>query len=42
MGVLDWENSVLDRKKWQQLLEQAKTHPGLWSLKRRRNRENRG
>jgi hypothetical protein len=35
IGVLDWK-SVLDRKKWQELLEQAKTHPGLQSLKRKR------
>jgi hypothetical protein len=35
MGVLDWKKSVLDRKKWQELLEQAKTHPGLYSLKKK-------
>jgi hypothetical protein len=27
--VLDWKKSVLDRKYWQGILEQAKTHPGL-------------
>jgi hypothetical protein len=36
MGVLDWKKRVLDRKKWQELLEKAKTHPGLYSLKRKR------
>jgi hypothetical protein len=29
MGVLDWKKSVLHRKKWQELLEQTKTHAGL-------------
>jgi hypothetical protein len=28
MGVLDWKKCVLDGKKWQELLQQAKTHPG--------------
>jgi hypothetical protein len=36
VGVLDWEKSVLDRKYRQGILEQPKTHPGLWSLVRRR------
>jgi hypothetical protein len=28
IGVADWKKCVLDRQKWQQLIEQAKTHPG--------------
>ena len=29
VGVLDWKKCVFDRKYWQGILEQAKTHPGL-------------
>jgi hypothetical protein len=29
VGVLDWKKSVFDRKYWQGILEQAKTHPRL-------------
>jgi hypothetical protein len=28
VGVLDWRKSVLDRKYWQEILEQAKTIQG--------------
>jgi hypothetical protein len=40
VGVLDWKKSVFDRKYWQGILEQAKTHQGLQSLiiRRRRHR----
>jgi hypothetical protein len=36
MGVLDLKKRVLARKKWQELLEQAKPHPGLYRVKRRK------
>jgi hypothetical protein len=29
VGVVAWKRSVFDRKYWQGILEQAKTHPGL-------------
>jgi hypothetical protein len=29
VGVLDWKKSVVDRKYWQGIFEQAKTHLGL-------------
>jgi hypothetical protein len=32
VGVLDGKKSVFDRKYWQGILEQAKTHPGLYIL----------
>jgi hypothetical protein len=39
MSVLHRKKYVLDRKKWQELIEQAKTLPGLYSLKRKRRKK---
>ena len=37
LGVKNWKQKVQERKQWEEIIEQAKTHKELYSWRRRRN-----